>query len=101
MPPKEPTKCLTFNNQPCKARPTLVNINSNETLFYPFIVSVNKCGGRCNTINDPHTRVCVPNKVKNMGVKVLNLTSGVNETRLLAQHESCECKGGLMKVYVI
>ena len=38
---------------------------------------------------------CVPNKVKNMNVKVFNLMSGVSETRFLVQHESCECKCGL------
>ena len=29
---KGPTEFL--NNQPCKTRPTLVNINSDETLFF-------------------------------------------------------------------
>ena len=37
-----------------------MDINSDETLFYPSIVSVNKC----NTISYPYARVCVPNKVK-------------------------------------
>ena len=36
----------------CQARPALVNINSTETLFYPFTVSANKCDGICNTIKD-------------------------------------------------
>ena len=49
---KRPIKCLTLNNRPCQARPILVNINSDETFFYPFTVSVNKCGGICNTIDD-------------------------------------------------
>ena len=30
---KEPTKCASLNNQPCKARARLVNINSNQLLF--------------------------------------------------------------------
>ena len=64
-------------------------------MYYPITVSVNKCGGNCNIIDDPHVRVCVPNKVKNMNLKVFNLMSKVNETRLLVQHESCECKCGL------
>ena len=32
--------------------------------------------------------------MKNMNVKVFNLMSGVNETRFLAQNESCERKCG-------
>ena len=60
LPSKEPTKCLTLNNRPCKARPTLVNIKSDETLFFfPFTVSVSKCGRSCNTINVSYARVCV------------------------------------------
>ena len=51
---KGPMKCLTLNNQPCQARPMVVNINSDETLFCPFTVSVNKCGGRCNTTDNPY-----------------------------------------------
>ena len=35
-------KFVSLNNQPCKARPEPVNINSNKTLFYSFIVSVKK-----------------------------------------------------------
>ena len=30
----------------------------------PFTVSVNKCGGSCNTSDDPYVRVSVPDKVK-------------------------------------
>ena len=45
---KEPIKCVYLNNPPCQTRPTIVNINSGETLFYPVTVIVNKCGGSCN-----------------------------------------------------
>ena len=43
-------ECLSLNNRSCQARPTIANINSNETLFYPFTVSDKECGGSCNTI---------------------------------------------------
>ena len=49
---KRPMKYLTLNNQLYQARPTLVTINSDETLFYLFTVSANKYGGICNTINE-------------------------------------------------
>ena len=76
----------------CPARSTFVNINSNKTLFYPFMVSINKCGGSCNTIDDPYAQVRVPNNVNNMNVKVFSLMSGVNETIFLVHHQSCGCK---------
>ena len=63
--------------------------------FYLFIVSINKCGWSCNTIDNPYDRVRVVNKVKNMNEKVFNLMSGVNEARILVQNESCEWKYGL------
>ena len=50
-------KCVSLNNHPCQAKPTLTKINSEETLFYQFTVSVSKCDGSCNTIDDPYARV--------------------------------------------
>ena len=41
---KESIRYVTLNDHPCKARPTLVDINSNKTLFHSFTTSVNKCG---------------------------------------------------------
>ena len=39
---KEPIKCVTLNNRPFQAIPTLSSMNSNKILFYHF--SINKCG---------------------------------------------------------
>ena len=57
---KGPIKCVTSNNYLCQAREMLVNANSDQTLFYPFPASVNKCDGSCNTFNDSYAQVCVP-----------------------------------------
>ena len=62
----------------CQTRPTIVYVNSDETPFYSFTTSIDKCVGSCNTINDPYDQFCVPNKVKNMNLKVCNLMSEVN-----------------------
>ena len=63
-----------------------------NNFYYPFFVSVHKCGGSCDTIDDPYARIWVPGKVKDANVKVFNLVSRVNETWLLVQYELCECK---------
>ena len=42
-------KFVSLNSGLCQTRPALGNINSTKTLYYPFTVSVNKCGGSCNT----------------------------------------------------
>ena len=55
-------ECISMNNQACIVRPKTININSNNPIFYPFSVKINKCSGNCNNINDPYARICVPGK---------------------------------------
>ena len=85
-------KCDSMNNQKCKIRSEIIDINSTESLFYPCSTEVNKCNGSCSNINDPYAKLCVPDVVKNMNVKVLNLMSRTNETRHIKWHETCKCK---------
>ena len=75
-----PWKCVSMNNQECRIRPEIININSNEPTFYPYSIEVNKCSGSCKNINDPYAKLCVPDVVKNINVKVFNLISRTNET---------------------
>ena len=70
----------------------IININSNEPLFYPYNIKVNKCSGSCNDINDPYLKLCVPDVVKNINVKIFNLISRNNETRHIKWDETCKCK---------
>ena len=35
-------RCVSMNNQECKIRPQIVNINSNEPSFYLYSVKMNK-----------------------------------------------------------
>ena len=44
---------VSMNNQECKVRQEIVNVNSNEPLFYLFSIKTRKCSGSCNNINDP------------------------------------------------
>ena len=46
--------CISMNNQECKVRPQIVNVNSDEPVFYPFSIKTSKCSGSCNNINDPY-----------------------------------------------
>ena len=87
-----PLKCVSMNNQECKIRPVIMNINSDEPSFYPYSVEINKSTGSCNNINDTCAKLCVPDVVKNINVKVFNLMARTNETRHIKWHETCECK---------
>ena len=55
-----------MNNQECKIRPQLININSNEPSFYPYSIEINKCSGICNNINRSYAKLCATDVVKNM-----------------------------------
>ena len=79
-------------NQACKVRPEIINLNSNEPLCYPFSIKTSKCSGSCNNINDPYAKICVPDVIKDLNVKVFNLMSRTNETRHIKWHETCKCK---------
>ena len=84
--------CISMNNQACKVRPEIVNVNSNEPVFYPFSIKTSKCSGSCNNINDPYAKICVPDVVKDLNVKVFNLMLRTNEIRHIQWHEKCKCR---------
>ena len=70
-----------MKNQECKVRPEIINVNSNKLVFYPFSIKTSNCKGSCNNINDPYAKICVPNIIKDLNIKVFNLMSRTNETR--------------------
>ena len=84
-------ECISMSNQEYKARPKIIDLNNNELVFYPYISKVNKCSGSCSNINDPSAKLCVPDIIKNINVKVFNLMSRINETRQIIWHETCKC----------
>ena len=77
-------ECLTVINQKFMPRPKILDVNESvdEALFYPYNVLVNKCSGSCNTLDDPMSKICVPNIIKNVNLKVYNFLMRLNETRM-------------------
>ena len=88
-------ECVSMNNQECKIRLEIINVNTNEPVFYPYRITMSKCKGSCNTINDPYAKLCVPDTIKSINVKVFNLMSRTNETRHIEWHKTCKCKSRL------
>ena len=86
-------ECLSVINQKCMPRPKILDVNEGvgEGLFYPYNVLVNKCSGSCNTLDDPMAKLCVPNIVMRVNLKVYNFLMRLNETRNVLWHESCKC----------
>ena len=46
--------CISMNNQECKVRLQIVNVNGDDPVFFPFSIKTSKCSGSCNNINDPN-----------------------------------------------
>ena len=83
-------KCFSMSNRECRVRPAIMNMSSNEPLFCPYSILVNKCSGSCNNINDPFAKLCI-HVVKNMNIKLFNLMSRTNEGRHMSWHKTCAC----------
>ena len=85
-------ECVSMNNQECKITSEITNVKTNEPMFYPYSLKINKCKGSCNTINYPYAKLWVSDAIKNINVKVFNLMSRTNETRHIEWHKTCKCK---------
>ena len=66
-----------MNNEECKIRTEIINLNTNEPMFYPYSIKINRCKGDCNTINDPYAKICAPDQIKDTYVKVFNIVFNV------------------------
>ena len=85
-------ECLSVINQKSKPRPKILDVNEGigGALFYPYNASVNKSSGSCNTLDNPMSKICVPNIIKNVNIKVYNFLMRLNKTRNVLCHESCK-----------
>ena len=73
--------CISMNNQECKTRPQIVNVNGDEPVLFAFSIETSKCSGSCNNIHYPYAKIWVPDVAKNLNVRVFNLMSRINEIR--------------------
>ena len=83
---------VSMNNQECKIRSEIINVNTNEPVFYPYSITINKRRGSFNTINDPYAKLCVTDTIKNINIRIFNLMLRTNETRHIEFHKTCKCK---------
>ena len=83
---------ISMNNQEYKVRLQIVNVNEDNPVFFIFSIKTSNCSGSCNNINNPLAKLCVPDIVKNLNIKVFNIVSGTNETRRRESHETCKCE---------
>ena len=89
-------KCVSLSNHKFMIQPSLINLHRNEYSqelhYYPFMVKLDRCVGSCNTLNDLINKVCAPNKTEDLNLSVFNMITGINESKTLTKHISCECQ---------
>ena len=90
------TKCVSFSNQKCIIQPILTNFHLKEygkkLRYYPLVVKLDRGVGICNTLNDLCNKVCAPNKTEDLNLSVFSMIKGINQSKILTKHLSCECK---------
>ena len=76
------TKYVSSSNQKCTTQPTLINLHPNQYTqglhYYPFAVSLDRCIGSYNTLNDLSNTVCVPNNAENLNLSIFNMITRIN-----------------------
>ena len=82
-------KSGSINNQESRGRPEVININSNEALFYSY--SILAFIHYSYSIH-PFAKLCIPYVVKGINIKLFNLMLRTNEARYIEWHKTCRCK---------
>ena len=80
--------CLLLKNQECKVRKVIID---NDYMTFPYKIKLGKCIGSCNGKDNPYFKVCLPNGVKNISVKGLELISKKNVFKNISFHKTCKC----------
>ena len=92
---------ISMKNQECKTRPQVINVNSNNPLFYPFSIKTTKCSGNCNNINTPYANICVSDVIKDLNVKVFNLCQELMKQDLQNSMKNISVNVYQMQMFVI
>ena len=50
------------------------------------MISLDKCNGNYNVVDEKSTKICVPSKTKDISVKVFNMTTILYEAKTLVKH---------------
>ena len=81
-------ECVSVVNQKCMPRPKILDVNEvvGKASFYPYKVLVNECSGSWDTLDNPVAKLCVPNIIKRINMKVYNFLMRLNETRNILWH---------------
>ena len=80
---------MFLNDESCTVRPTLIDMNSVELKYYPFMISFNKCTGYFHVLSP---KIYVPKETKDIYAKAFNMITKKDEAAAMAEYISCDCK---------
>ena len=87
---------MSLSHQKYMIQTTLINLHPNEYSqefhYYPFVVKLDRCVGSFNTRNDLSNKMRLSNKAEYLNLSVFNMITGINESKTLTKHISCENK---------
>ena len=83
------TKFVLLNDEPCVVRPTLIDLNSVELKYYPFMITLVICNGIYNVLSP---KICVPKETTDIIVKLFKIITNKNEAKTMTKHFWCEYK---------
>ena len=76
---KNQPNCLLLKNQECAVKKVIID---NDYMTFPYKIKVDKCVGSCNDKENPYFKVCVPDILKKVSVKVFHLISRKNVLKM-------------------
>ena len=86
------TKWGLLSNQKCMIQPTLINLHPKKYRkvfhYYIFAVTLDRCVGSCDALNDLSNKVCAPNKSEDLNLNVFSMITGINESKASRKHIS-------------
>ena len=80
--------CLLLKNQESSVRKVIVD---NDYMTFPFKIGIDRCTGSCNSENNPYYKICLPNSIKNISAKSLDLISQRLVFKNISFHKTCKC----------
>ena len=80
--------CLFLKNQECKVRKVIID---NDYMTFSYKIGVDRCIGSCNSKSSPYFKIFLPDSIKNISVKSLDLISNKNVLKNISFHQSSKC----------
>ena len=80
--------CLFLKHQECTVRKVIID---NDYMTFYYKIGVDGCIGSCNSKNNPYYKICLPNSIKKISVKSLDLISQSLVFKNISFQKTCKC----------